>query len=143
MHIWNLNSLKILFFCRLAIIYLFGRFCLDKLWVDPVGRGDHLWDRLDFFVLLTGEPKQYVLLTVLGLQELPEGYLSGWKSQMTVSRERVYIQSSICTIRIDSHLYNRGLCPQTHSKSQHPPVGPWESNTIYPWKEHQDLSLAQ
>lgn len=73
-------------FCQLAIIYLFGRFCLDKLWVDPVGRGDHLWDRFDFFVLLTGEPKQYVLLAVLGLQELPEGYLSGWKSQMTVSR---------------------------------------------------------
>lgn len=46
-------------------------------------------------------------------------------------------------IKTVSHLCNRGLCPQTRSKSQHPPVDPWESNTIYPWKEHQDLSLAQ
>jgi len=50
---------------------------LDKLGVDPVGGGDHLWRRLDFFILLTGEPKQNVLLAVLGLQELPESYLTG------------------------------------------------------------------
>lgn len=71
--------------------YLSRCFSLDKLWVDPVGRGDHLWDRLDFFVLLTGEPKQYVLFTVLRLQELPESYLSAWKSQR-VSKQWVYIQ---------------------------------------------------
>ena len=73
------------FFFSFFFFYLFGRFCLDKLWVDPVGRGDHLWDRLDFFVVLPGKPKQYVLLTVLRLQELPESYLSGCESQRTVS----------------------------------------------------------
>lgn len=99
MYISNLNSLKfwVFFFFQLAVIHLFGCFCLDKLWVDPVGRGDHLWDSLDFFVLLTGEPKQYVLLTVLGLQELPESYLSSWKSQMTVS----------------GLLYNNPICEQS------------------------------
>lgn len=43
----------------------------------------------------------------------------------------------------ESYLYSWGLCPQTRSKSQHPPEDLWGSNTIYPWKEHQDLSLAQ
>lgn len=49
----------------------------------------------------------------------------------------------MCTTRRDSHLYNWGPCPQTRPRSQHPPADPWGSNTIYPWKEHQDLSLAQ
>lgn len=53
------------------------------------------------------------------------------------------VSNSTCMIRRDSHLCSWGPCPQTHSKSQHPPVDPWGSNTIYPWKEHQDLSLAQ
>ncbi len=52
--------------------------------------------------------------------------------------QKLYIQS-----KREYHLYSWGLCPQTHSKSQHRPVDPWESNTIYPWKEHWDLSLEQ
>lgn len=59
------------------IIYLSWCFCLDKLRVDPVGGGDHLWDCLNLFVLLAVEPKQYILLAVLWLQELPESYLPG------------------------------------------------------------------
>lgn len=136
-----LNSKHIQSFLQLVLIYLSGRFCLDKLWVDPVGRGDHLWHCFDFFVLLTGDPKQYVLLTVLRLKELPERYLSSWDSQISKQVSCVYaiiyIQSE------ETHLCNQELCPRTHSKSQHHPRDPWESNTIYPWKEDQDLSLAQ
>lgn len=123
---------------------LFWRLCLDVLWEDPVGWGDHLRNSLDLFVLLTGEPEQDVLLAVLGPQELTEGDLSRWGGRRDEEKhsERLlghFAHKQTC----ESHLYNWGLCPPTHSKSQHPPVDLWGSNTIYPWKEHRELSLAQ
>lgn len=70
------------------------------------------------------------------------GRLEITEDSKLLSAQHIYSQL-VCTTRRGSHLYNWGPCPQTRPRSQHPPADPWGSNTIYPWKEHQDLSLAQ
>lgn len=124
-----------------SLTHLSGSFCLDELWVNPVGGWNHLRVRLDFFVLLTGQPKQNVLLTVLRLQELPKSYLSGWRKKKKKINKNEFV---VCVCKVkDSHLCSWGVCPQIHSKSRHHPADPWESNTIYPWTEDHNQSLTK